>query len=272
MKAADRPPPTLREAQQWMASRILHPERFAGEALARMVAEPPRGHRRERLNVYINGYPARVQEAVEESFPAVMHLIGHRPSHALVARYASALRRHSYNLNDIGAELPDFLRQDEITGQFPFLPDLARLEWAIVRAFHAHNRPPLDLQPLATWTDEQWHHAVLQFHPSVALVCSAWPVRTLWEVRDTPIEAIDVDLRDRPDQVIVYRIGHGVRCASICRDEALALGTLLAGHTLGHVSELLSAHDGDPSSVAAWFARWMQNQLIVSCTTDRCSL
>jgi hypothetical protein len=252
-----------------MASLILHPERLERGTPDGVLAAPPHGTRRERLEVYINGYPARVQEAIEESYPAVTHVIGHRATHELVSRYVPALTQYSYNLNDVGAEVPRFLCHDMLAERFPFLGDLARLEWAVARAFHAEGRPALDPQPLATWTEEQWQHAVMQFQPSVAVVCSPWPISELWEARETPIEAIDIDLRDQPDQVLVYRVGYGVRCESISRDEALVLGALLSGHALGEVSELLGANGGDPASVSAWFARWMQNGLIAACTSNR---
>jgi hypothetical protein len=250
-----------------MASLILHPDRVNSETPAVRIAQPPRGERDERLAVYTNGYAARVQEALEESFPAVTHVVGHRATHALVARYIPALTRHSYNLNDVGAELPDFLGSDALSRQFPFLPDLAKLEWAVTRAFHAHDRTPLDLGPLATWTEERWHGAVLQFQPSVALVCSQWPVRDLWEARETPIEKIDIDLRERPDRVLVRRAGLGVHCESVSDDEAKVLAALLAGRALREVSQLVST-GGD--SVSQWFARWMQQALIIDCTSDEC--
>jgi len=64
MRSADRLSPTLRETPQWMASLILHPGQLEGTTLEQVVAAPARGDRRERLDVYVNGYPARVQEAI----------------------------------------------------------------------------------------------------------------------------------------------------------------------------------------------------------------
>jgi hypothetical protein len=252
-----------------MAAQVLHPERRDAEGLARLLVHPPRGARDGRLAVYVNGYPARLQEAVEESFPAVTHVIGHRATHGLIERYVAALTRHTYNLNDVGAELPSFLRNDPLTDRFPFLADLAALEWAVARAFHAYDQTPLDPAPLAAWTDEQWQEAILQFQPSVALVGSPWPIRELWEARATPTEAINIDLRDRPDHVLVRRAGFGVHCESLRDDEAEALTALLAGKTLGEVCEGLMRRSGDPSAVSTWFARWMSQRLIIGCTVAR---
>jgi Putative DNA-binding domain len=260
-------PPSLRETQQWMAAHILRPERSDTDELARVLVQPPRGHCGERLGVYVSGYPARVQEAVEESFPAVAHIIGHRATHGLIGRYLTVVTRHTYNLNDVGAKLPSFLRSDPLTDRFPFLPDLAVLEWAVARAFHAYDQPPLDPAPLAAWTEAQWQLAVLQFHPSVALVSASWPIRELWEARETSIEEIDIDMRDRPDHVLVRRAGCAVHCESLSDDEAAVLAALVAGCTLGQVSEALMTRGGNPAAVATWFARWMHQRLLIGCSS-----
>lgn len=269
MQSADWRPPSLREAQERMASLILHPGRVERAAPEDLIAAPPRGDRDERLAVYVNGYPARVEESLEESFPAVAHLIGHRAMRELVARYVPALTRHSYNLNDVGAELASFLRRDPLSRQFPFLADLAQLEWAVARAFHAHEQAPLDVGPLATWTEAQWQHAVLRFQPSVALVCSRWPIRDLWEARETPIEAIDIDLRGRPDRVLVRRAGFDVECESLPPDEAAAVTALLAGQRLGEVTRMLERQGCDPAAVSAWFGCWMRKGMIAGCGSHR---
>ncbi|MBI3388142.1 MAG: putative DNA-binding domain-containing protein [Deltaproteobacteria bacterium] len=206
-----------------MASLILHPERLEHEAPALALAAVPRGTITERLHVYLDGYPARLHDALVETFPAVAHMIGHGAMTHLTRRYLGALSLESYNLNDAGAELPAFLRADELTTQLPFLADLAELEWDIACAFHAHDESPLDPSVLTSWTLDDWEGARLRFQPSVALVCSPWPIRELWEARETPIEAIALDVHDRPDRVLVYRTGLAECCESVDSAEAAAL-------------------------------------------------
>jgi len=140
--------PLLHVVQQHLAALILSgtqdsstPESSALDAL---IAGPPRGSVGERLHIYAGGYPARLEEALHESFPAVAHVLGDGAFHGLVRRYIAAVPLRSYNLNDVGAELPRFLEADELTKDLPFLPDLARLEGHVARAFHAHDRLALE--------------------------------------------------------------------------------------------------------------------------------
>jgi hypothetical protein len=259
------PPPTLRQVQQWMAARILSPDPPDLESAQQLVCTPPRGDVGVRLGVYVGGYPARVQESLRETFPAVAHLAGVRRFSELSGRYVAALALHSYNLNDVGMELAKFLRSDVLGTDLPFLADLAELEWRVACAFHAHERAPLDPTPLGAWSDEQWEHAVLGFQPSVALVCSAWPIRELWASRETAVADIDIDLRDRSDRVLVRRCAMDVHCESLADGEARALEALLSGQPLGEVTAMLASHGDDGSQVSGWFAGWMQHGLIIDC-------
>lgn len=270
MKTAPPSAPTLSELQRWMAALIWDGKRLDAllqdrDEVGALIIAPSRGTTLERLRVYANGYPVRVQESLAQTYPAVAHVIGEAAFRNLVERFVEANPLRSYNLNDAGAELPRFLQQDTLSAHLPFLPDLARLEWQVVRAFHAADHPQLDPTPLSTWTHDDWERVVLRFQPWVGLVVSDWPVREIWECREMPVEEIDIDLRDRSDRVLVRRSGYAVVCESVEDTEAVALGALLDGQVLGDVLATLAARGDDAARVAAWFARWTALRLISRC-------
>ncbi|HVO26198.1 MAG TPA: DNA-binding domain-containing protein [Candidatus Margulisiibacteriota bacterium] len=236
-----------------------------GDDLGALVVAPKHGTAGDRLQVYAGGYAVRVQEALAETFPAVAHVVGGGAFAELVRRYIETTPLRSYNLNDAGAALPRFLRDDLLTAGLPFLPDLARLEWQVARAFHAHAQPALDPAALAGWSMDDWGRAILRLQPWVAIVRSDWPIREIWESRDTPIEDINIALYDRPDRVLVRRAGDAVLCESLDDAEADALGALLEGQPLGSVVAALTPRGGDPATVSAWFARWMALRMIADC-------
>jgi hypothetical protein len=259
--------PTLRELQQWMAGLIFDSERLSSESdtLAAFVTVPQGGDALTRLRVYANGYPARLEEALNETYPAVEHAVGAGAFAALVHRFAEAVPLHSYSLSDAGEQLPDFLRSDLLTSTLPFLPDLARLEWHVARAFHATDDARFDPSSVTHWSLEDWERAVLRFQPWVALLESEWPVREIWECRETPIEQIDLDLRGRPDRVLVRRAGFAVVCESLGDAEARTLRRLLDGQSLGSAVAALADRGDDPASVSTWFARWASLRMIAGC-------
>lgn len=255
--------PSLRELQRAMAARILGGESVPGAALGRWLAVPAGSVPRERVAVYVDGYPARLQDALREQFPAVARLIGPTRFHALVHRYLGAAHLPSYNLNDAGAELSVVLGDDPLTAELPFLPDLAALEWAVARAFHAFEAPPLTPAALAALTPAALLGGRVRFQPSVAVRASRWPIHALWEARDAAPGAIDIDLTVG-EQVLVYRVGLGVIGAPIDAGRAAALQALLAGRSLADTADGAA----DPTAVVGWLGEWLAAGIVVACGLD----
>jgi uncharacterized protein len=257
-----------------MAALIVDPKRLDGltpedPGFHTLIATPRAGSTVERLRVYAGGYPARIHDTLTETFPTVAHVLGHRAFTALVQRYINSVPLGSYNLNDAGAELPQFLANDRQTRQLPFLPDLSRLEWQVARAFHADEHAPFDPAALAHWTIDEWERAVLSFQPWVALVASDWPIREIWEHQATPVAEIDIDLQSGASRILVRRDYCTVHCESLDAAEADALGALLGGRTLGSVISALTADGGDAANVSEWFAGWGAKRMITDCTLGR---
>jgi hypothetical protein len=254
---------SLHELQQSLAAAIRDPA--TADAVATHLCPPPRGTIETRLAAYIDGYPARVREAVEDSCPALAHLLGPGAFAGLIERFLGALPAGGYNLNDVPRGLPTFLRADRLATELPFTADLAQLEIAILDAFHAHLLPPFDPTPLATLGLEQWAEVRLVLQAGVDLVRSDWPIRELWAARETALEDLDIDLRDRPDCVLVYRAGLDVRCESIAAAEAAALAAARERAPLTTLAATLADHGASPDGISDLLASWIQRGLVAAC-------
>lgn len=258
--------PSLRDVQQWMQARIL-PGGAAAESKAPVALCPQGGAPGiQRLAVYAGGYLARVEEALAEAYPAVRQVLGPSIFAELAQAYAAQVPSHDYNLSLVGRHLPGFLSSWPRTRELPFLPDLARLEWAVAEAFHACEAPPLALETLAGQPVEAWDQLRLVFQPSVHCVTSAWPILDIWEARTRPVETVHIALVDRPQQVLVARRGLQVVCAPLTPLQAQFLTLLLGGQSLGAACEKLAEAAGDaPMPVADWCAAWARDGLIARC-------
>lgn len=264
MNAPHSHPRGLRETQEWLSRCILDEARLTAAAADAVLTSPPSGDLAARLHAYADGYPARIHEALGETFPAVLHLIGHQAAMEMTRRYLAACPPRTFNLNHAGDALVAFLRADVLTSRFPFLPDLALFELQMIRAFHAEQMPVLDPATLAGLDQEAWAAAILRFQPAVAVISSPWPVRDLHAARETPLDEIDIDLRDRPDHVLIRREGLAVHCDGLDVAEAQALAALVRGESLAAVLEQLADSAHDSSAISTWFARWMQLGLIIA--------
>jgi hypothetical protein len=258
--------PSLRETQRWLAGVILDPaplEAGTLDATATLTADAETA--RLRLGAYTGGYPARLEEALAESFPALRHVLGGDTFHRMVHRYLPHVPAGLYNLTDTGAHLPAWLAGDTLADEVPLAVDLARLEVAVQRAFHATLDAPFDPAPLAAWTLDDWDAAVLRFQPGVALVRSRWPVHDVWEARKQPRETIDIVVEGRPQQVLVYRSGWRVAAEVVDRVEGELLARLLDGARLGMALSALETHGIAGDTVTTWLAGWVGRGIVAGC-------
>lgn len=257
------PEPTLLQVQRWMKAKILPAER-AGASLGDIPLNPQGGAPgAERLAVYSGGYLARIQEALEEAYPAVRQVTGRLSFGGIARSYAARQGSSDYNLSRSGKHLPEFLKEYLLTKELPFLPDLAKLEWKVAEAFHAFDGPPASFSQLAAIPADRWEKVRLRFQPSAGLVASPWPLLDIWEARDKPVKEVKIELEGRPQTVLVYRKQLQVRCELINERQADALVQLMSGKTLGEFSDWLSKED-PPSEplLGGWFARWGSSGLL----------
>lgn len=168
------------------------------------------------------------------------HVVGHAAFHRLVAGYLTAGRVRAANLNDVGDSLAEFLVDEQLTRSLPFLPDLARFEWAVARCFHAPTLPVLDPGDLAGWSDADWALARPQLQPWAEVISSPWPILRIWQAREIPVEDIDIDLTSGGDCVLLRRDGFEVCCELIDSAGADIFRALRQGATLEQAVELLA--------------------------------
>ena len=253
--------PSLREFQQWMKARI-RPGQAAAAATLRADEVPvnPQGGVSgvtRVTSVYGGGYLTRIREALAEVYEAVRFVLGEGRFAETAAAYAARHPSHDYNLTFAGRHLPAFLAESPLSRDWPFLPDLARLEWLICQAFHAFDEPPADPAALAALPIEAWAGMRFHFQPSMGLIASAWPIRDIWAARTQPRDATNIDLVNRPQHVLVCRRGVTVACEVLDPDAWALLQRLAGGETLGAACAALAHRAGDtPPPLTEWFARW----------------
>ncbi len=254
--------PSLAELQRALAAHIAT---GSGPDLDAWIGVPPGADAAARLAVYVQGYPARIQEALREAFPAIAQILGDGSFAALADRFARCVPVDLHNLNAIGAALPAYLESDRAAQDLPFLPALAELEWAVQRCFHADLLPAFEPSACGDWSLEDWARAKIGFQPGLALVRAPWPLRELRETCRLERSEIDVDLVGRHDRVLVYRRGFEVAVESIGEAEAEAVAALRDGDLLGEATAKLAERGADPDTVVGFFRRWISLGLVVSC-------
>src|SRR6266511_6000519 len=127
------------------ASLVVHDDRGIAAHVVDAGMSPA-----ERLDVYRNTFASVLTTALRLSYPAVHRLVGAEFFEGASRIFIEGSPPKSACLDDYGTEFPGFLVDFPPAASLPYLPGVARLEWAVNRALHADDVEPLDASRLAS--------------------------------------------------------------------------------------------------------------------------
>jgi hypothetical protein len=237
--------PTLLELQNALRRSLV--DRDDGEAAA-MLAEHVAP---DRLNIYRNTFVGGLTKALRLSYPAVHRLVGDDFFEATAGALIADSPPRSAYLDDYGPEFPEFLLRFPPAAELPYLPQVARLEWAVSRAIHAPDAELLEPTRLTSLTPEDQGRVCFIPHPSVGLVRADYPVDDIWRGvlsgDDAALAALDLDAG--PVHLLVQRLASGIEVLRLGESAWSFTAELCNGRPLQ--TALDAATDIDPTELLA---------------------
>ena len=172
-----------------------------------------------RLAVHRNNVVSSLVDALAQTFPVVQELVGMEFFRAMASVFVRQAPPRSRILAHYGSAFPDFIEGFESARSVPYLSDVARLEVARVRAFHAADAKPVTSETagLALASGDRVGELRMVCHPSVGIIGSPYAVVSLWAAHQDAGDLGGVDpfqaetalvLRDGLD-VLVLRLAPG---------------------------------------------------------------
>jgi len=186
-----------------------------------------------RLAIYRHHVLTTLTTTLESAFPVVCRLVDKR----FFAYSADAfIRQHPPAgpcLVEYGALFPEFLERFPPCQGHPYLPDTARLEWAVHQAAHVAEVRPLDRARFDTIPLDDLPGLRFSMDPTLSYVSSRWPVEKIWRAHQEGAEPAEVlDLSAGGTCLEVRGVGDGVSVrvldlAAYALRHALAVGVML---------------------------------------------
>lgn len=222
-----------------MAPPLETLEAAFARALLDPAASPPKGltawhggETKQRFAVYRNNVIVSLIDALEQRFPVCARLVGDAFFRAMAGDFVRASPPRSPILAEYGEEFPHFIAGFEPARELAYLPDVARLEYAIGRACHAADAAPLAIEAFKSVAPERLDRLAISLHPSLQLVASRHPIVSIWRTNRHDAEPSGVDLT-RAEDALVIRPRFDVE-ALVLPDGGLAFMQALASDaTLG---------------------------------------
>lgn len=168
-----------------------------------------------RFAVYRNNVASSLTEALARRFPVIQRLVGPEFFAAMARFYAEAHRPRSPVLLEWGDSFPDFLAGFPPLQAYPYMADVAAIEFARGVAFHAADGRPAAPEIFAGADPSRLR---LRLHPSVQVLRLTSPAVSIWTLNQPgsapaslthTLPEIALILRDRAFNVPVRAISAG---------------------------------------------------------------
>lgn len=150
------------------------------EDLSFLVAPSSRMNPIERLDVYADMYFYRLRDCLAEDYPKVAAVVGGARFHNFVTDFLLVHPSSHPSLRYLGAPVAQMLASHALGEAFPFLADLARLEWARIDVFDETDAEPLTRAALTALAPEQATALSLRLIPACRHLDLQWSVAPLW--------------------------------------------------------------------------------------------
>ncbi len=190
----------------------------------------------KRFAVYRNNVAVGLGKALASRFPVVERLVGTAFFAGMARVYIADNKPTSPLIFAYGDNFPDFIAGFAPAAGLPYLADVARLEAAWTRAYHAADAAPLDIAALTALDPPALAEARLEPHPAAKLISSRFPAGSIWQAHQGDAEA-RLDARGG-ETVLVVRPDYEVRLHVLPRRDAIFAAALLAGVPIGEAAEL----------------------------------
>ena len=220
-----------------------------------------------RLALYRHHVTTTLTAALQATFPVVCRLVDERFFGFAAERYVAMDPPSGPCLFEYGAGFPAFLGGFAPSAGLTYLPDVARLEWALERAWHAPDTAPLPMTTLATVPPEEAGGLGFALDPSITYLDSSFAIDRIWCAhRPGVLEPELVAAGAGPAQLEVRRHGDDAVFRALDPGVFSFRRALAGGRDLGQAAVCALATDPDFDLAAALSALFAE-ELVVAIIT-----
>jgi hypothetical protein len=254
--------PGLAGLQQDFATAL-----FAPGFDAAVLAQLKDGSGEHGLALYRGNLTSTWDKTLSAAYPVLRQLVGDEFFSALTRAYGMAHPSDDADLNRFGASFAQFLEGFEHVAEYPYMPDMARLEWALHRAHFASDASSLGASALGALAPEQLEAARFTLHPACTLLASRWTVAELWRAHQPDSGVAFPAQMAAPGFAVATRPHWKAELAPLSHAAHAALAVLAAGGSFG--AALDAAFDIDEQfDVAAHLRQWLDLSLFTALRID----
>lgn len=254
--------PGLAALQQLFADSLRASGDAAPSALAAWLKAPQPAP--AALAVYRRSARHAQRAALTAVYPVLAALVGEALFAALCSDHLSKPGSRSGDLHQFGSGFATTVRAEAACADYPFLPEVAELEWQVHRSFFVPSAAGETAIDPATLAPEALPRLKLLLSPGLTLLACATPAGRIWRAHQPDAgEALSaIDPAAGPEWLAVQRVAAGVRVDSLSAAEFRILQCGMAGLTLAQALDELSPDLSAALALDRCLPHWLQQGLV----------
>lgn len=245
-------------SQAHFCDALLDPEQPVPDGLTDGNGRPTT----RRFNVYRNNVVVSLTDALATGFPVITRVLGRENINGLARLYLRDNPPDSPLMMRFGKNFPDFLSNLPQLAHLGYLGDVARLELALRRSYHAADSEAIDPATLGTMSPERLMDCRVTLAPAAYVLRSNWPIHDIWRFNTEQDAPKPVPVAQ---DVLITRPGFDPVPYALPPGAATWLAALWQGETIGAAYDL--ALDDHPRfDLSAPLALLLSGQALISLT------
>lgn len=194
-----------------------------------------------RFNVYRNNHVVGLVDALADTFDVTRQLVGEEFFRAMAAEFVRMAPPRSPMLFEYGEAFADFIAGFAPAQSLPYLPEVARLEFARTQSWHAADAPVVRAEDfaLALADPARLEHTRAVFAPATRLLSGAHAAVSLWSAHQSEAGLArlgEID-PDTPEDALVTRPAEEVEVRLLAPGGHAFFTALSNGLTLGEAAQ-----------------------------------
>lgn len=194
-----------------------------GDATALIAGTPAQQQR--GLAIYVNAYRARLFDTLADAYPSTQALMGYEAFETVVQAY---INQHPPTTRSLRWYGDQFAAHVAASGERAHA-ELARLDWALRRAFDGPDAAVLDADALAQVTPQAWATLRLMPVPTAELQDFSCNTVAVWQALNDGLAPPPPTCSDQEVTWLIWRKGLQPHFRSLSTLEALLLRRMIAG-------------------------------------------
>lgn len=251
----------LHEQQQAFSAAVLARDPASLPLQALFTGSP--AHITRRLGIYRANLQAARVSALAAAFSTIAKIVGADFFEGLAREYGRAHPSSQGDLHGFGTHFASFLENFAPAAELPYLPDVARLDWAVHQADAAEDAQALSTHDLLHALGTREANSVqLTLHPAFALLSSRFPLWDIWRFNHAENTQASAPNWEQAQSVIVSRGDWRAAPRLATSAEAAALSAIQKGANLEVV--LTAALEKDAQlDLAPLLAKWCDEGILL---------